>query len=234
MVARTSKKAKKHDKLDDELKLLEEELKEIAKDVEAAASETKEGGKEIVEVTEVVPEAKEEVKVAPSKKKEKKSEKVKEEMEKIEVIPEEEVAELENLKPIEEELFRVESVEQSEGKEVASGSDAQPAQALQAPKKESVRSPAVREEMSAENLEKRMLEMRSIAEVEGPVFVSLSRYKEIVSMLREIGSSTGELTKLIKEMKDTRSKGIDELERCVEQLQKMEDRVETLVKIMRI
>ncbi len=93
---------------------------------------------------------------------------------------------------------------------------------------------AIQEAGKSEKIGEKLVTSRSIVEVEGPVFVSLTRYREIVRMLNEIGEVTRDLDALIREMKSTRSKGVEELEKCVEHLQRMEERVETLIKIMRI
>ncbi len=93
---------------------------------------------------------------------------------------------------------------------------------------------AVQEADKSGKIGEKLVASRSIVEVEGPVFVSLTRYREIVKMLNEIGEVTRDLDALIREMKSTRSKGVEELEKCVEHLQRMEERVETLIKIMRI
>ena len=80
----------------------------------------------------------------------------------------------------------------------------------------------------------RVIRERSLMEVEGPVFVSVRRYKEILAGLKDIENATNNLRSLLGSMKSTRRESLTQLEECIENLRTMEERIENITRVLRI
>ncbi len=87
---------------------------------------------------------------------------------------------------------------------------------------------------SPEEVTEKVIEQRSLVEVEGPVFVSVRRYREIVMGLKEIEKATLNVKEVVGKMRKTKAEGIAELEQCVENLRTIEDKIESIIRVLKI
>ncbi len=92
-----------------------------------------------------------------------------------------------------------------------------------------------RKELPApEKAKERMIRERSLMEVEGPVFVSVRRYREILNGLKEIENATFNLKSLLERMKANRNESVSQFEECIENLRVVEERIGNITRILRV
>ena len=92
-----------------------------------------------------------------------------------------------------------------------------------------------RKELPApEKAKERMIRERSLMEVEGPVFVSVRRYREILNRLKEIENATFNLKSLLERMKANRNESVSQFEECIENLRVVEERIGNITRILRV
>ncbi len=83
-------------------------------------------------------------------------------------------------------------------------------------------------------LVKELVEKRSLLEINGPVFISVRRYREVVDLTQRIGNTIYQMQEMVNRILETRQESVRDLEKFVEEMKELEDSLSSISEIMKL
>jgi len=83
-------------------------------------------------------------------------------------------------------------------------------------------------------LVKQLVEKRNLLEINGPVFISVRRYREVVDLTQKIGGAIYKMQEMANRILETKQESVRDLEVFVEAMKEMEEQLSTISEIMKL
>ena len=83
-------------------------------------------------------------------------------------------------------------------------------------------------------LVKQLVEKRNLLEINGPVFISVRRYREVVDLTQKIGGAIYKMQEMANRILETKQESVRDLEIFVEAMKEMEEQLSTISEIMKL